>query len=201
MQRFLRLTAVIVLASGLGACSAVEMAVEDRRSGDIGRDIKIKTALTANVIEKMKSDFIKIDADVYEQEVLLTGLVETAGQKARAQEISESIEGVKRVYNEILVIPKVEREQGAVEGFVSDTVIEAKIKGLLLDAQGVYVTNYRWRSVRGNVVLFGRALTAAERDKAAGIVQGIKGVRSFKNLVKVKPKEALGPVHGQAQGA
>lgn len=188
MHPVLRAAATLLLVASLTACAAVEMAVEDRSSGDIGRDLKIKTALTAKVIEKMKGDFVKVDADVYEQEVLLTGLVETAAQKTQAQRISEAIEGVKKVYNEILVIPKVDRKKGAVEGFVDDTVIETKIHGLLLDAQGVNVTNFRWPSVRGHVVLFGRALSAGERDKAVRIVKGVKGVRSVKDLVKVRPK-------------
>jgi len=56
--------------------------------------------------------------------------------------------------------------KSAAEAFVDDTVIEGKINALLLDATGVNVTNFCWRSVQGNVFLFGRALSKPELDKA-----------------------------------
>ncbi|MBT7509259.1 MAG: BON domain-containing protein, partial [Rhodospirillaceae bacterium] len=52
----------------------------------------------------------------------------------------------------------------------------------------VNVTNFRWRSVQGHVFLFGRALSASEKTKAAGIVKGIKTVLSVTDRVKVRPR-------------
>ena len=48
---------------------AVEAAVEDRRATDIKTDLAIKT---------------EINADVYEQDVMLTGAVENAAAKTKA---------------------------------------------------------------------------------------------------------------------
>ncbi len=79
-------------------------------------------------------------------------------------------------------------DQVAGENCVADTVIESKINALLLDANGVNVTNFRWRSVGGKVFLFGRALSQAEKDKATRVVKDIKNVTAVKNLAKVKPK-------------
>ena len=98
------------------------------------------------------------------------------------------VEGVKKLYNEMLVITDVEKKKGVGESFVDDTVIETKINALLLDASGVNVTNFRWRAVGGRVFLFGRALTRPELDKAVGIVKGIENVLSVKSLTKVRPK-------------
>ncbi|MDD9877175.1 MAG: BON domain-containing protein [Magnetovibrio sp.] len=168
--------------------SAVEAAVEDRSADDIGTDTRIKAEITAEVVDKMASEVISISADVYEQDVMLTGVVKTAEVRAKAARLARSVEGVKKLYNEILVIKPVDKKKGAVEGFVDDTVIETKINGLLLDASGVNVTNFRWRSVQGHVFLFGRALSAAELQKAANIVKGIKGVANVTNRAKVKPK-------------
>ena len=102
--------------------------------------------------------------------------------------LAAGVEGVKKVINELLVIKPVEKKKGAVEGFVDDTVIDTKINGLLLDATGVNVTNFRWRSVQGHVFLFGRALSADEQKKAIAIVKGIKGVLSVTDRSKVRPK-------------
>lgn len=168
--------------------SAVEAVVEDRSGGDIAKDLEIKARITTDVVDKMGTDAISIGVDVYEQNVMLTGIVENARQKAEAEKLSRAVEGVLKLYNEILVIKAIDKKKGAVEGFVDDTVIESKINALLLDAGGVNVTNFRWRSVGGGVYLFGRALSKPELRKAIGIVKDIKGVTRVTSHVKVRPK-------------
>lgn len=168
--------------------SAVEAVVEDRTSDDIGKDLEIKAKITVGVIDEMGTKVISINADVYEQDVMLTGVVDKAALKAQAGKLAKAVEGVKTLYNEMLVIADVEKKKGVIEGFVDDTVIETKINALLLDASGVNVTNFRWRAVGGRVFLFGRAFTKAELAKAIGIVKGIENVLSVKSRTKVRPK-------------
>ena len=167
---------------------AVEAVAEDRSSGDIAKDLEIKATITTKVIDKMGGDVISISADVYEQDVMLTGAVESSKQKAEAGRLASSVKDVKKLYNEIIVIKDIDKDKGAAENFVDDSVIEGKINALLLDGKGVNVTNFRWRSVGGNVFLFGRALSKAERDKATAIVKGIKNVVSVTSRVKIAPK-------------
>jgi len=169
--------------------SAVEAAAEDRSSGDIAKDLEIKAKITADVIDKMGSDVVSINADVYEQDVMLTGSVETAKQRSQAGALAKATDGVKKIYNEIVVIEAVKKEKGVVENFVDDSVIETKINALLLDGADVNVTNFRWRAVGGRVFIFGRALSKAENEKATNIVKGIKGVQSVTNRAKIRPKE------------
>jgi hyperosmotically inducible protein len=168
--------------------SAVEAAVEDRASEDIAKDLAIKATFTKDVISEMGTGVISIKADVYEQDVMLTGVVEDAKQKIQAAKLTRKIEDVKKIYNEIRVIKPVDKEKGVVENFVDDTVIESKINALLLDGRGVNVTNFRWRSIGGHVYLFGRALSRAEKVKATKIVKDIKNVQSVKYLAKIRPK-------------
>ncbi len=136
----------------------------------------------------MGTDAISIGVDVYEKDVMLSGVAENAKQKAEAEKLARAVEGVKKLYNDILVIKAIDKKKGAVEGFVDDTVIESKINALLLDAGGVNVTNFRWRSVGGRVYLFGRALSKPELKKAIGIVKDIKGVTRVTSHIKVRPK-------------
>jgi len=166
--------------------SAIEAVVEDRSAEDIAKDTEIKAKITVEVIDKMGTDVISINADVYEQDVMLTGVVETGGQRTQAEELARTVAGVRKLYNEIIVKSELEEEQGAVEGFIDDTVIETKINAQLLDAKGVNVTNFVYRSISGHVFLFGRALSDQEKTKATAIVRDIKGVKSVKNLAKVK---------------
>ena len=165
---------------------ALETVVEDRSVENIATDTRIKAEITTNVVEKMGSDVISINSDVYEQEVMLTGIVENTSQRDDAAAIVRTVSGVKHLYNEILIKSDMEQEQGAVEKWVDDTIIETKINAQLLDAKGVNVTNFRYRSVAGHVFLFGRALSAPENAKATEIARGIENVRSVVNLVKVR---------------
>jgi len=168
--------------------SAVEAAVEDRSSDDIGKDLELKAKITADVIDKMGTDVISINADVYEQVVMLTGAIDKASLKTEAGKLAKGISGVKKVINEMLVIEPLNKKKGAAEAFVDDTVIESKINALLLDGEGVNVTNMRWRSVQGHVFLFGRALSSDERKKAVNIVTDIKNVLSVTNHIFIRPK-------------
>jgi hyperosmotically inducible protein len=168
--------------------SAIVAAVEDRASEDIAKDLAIKATFTKDVISEMGTGVISIKADVYEQDVMLTGVVEDAKQKIQAAKLTRKIEDVKKIYNKIRVIKPVDKEKGVVENFVDDTVIETKINALLLDGRGVNVTNFRWRPIGGHVYLFGRALSRAEKVKATKIVKDIKNVQSVKYLAKIRPK-------------
>ncbi len=167
----------------------IEAAAEGRSSGDIAKDLEIKAKITADVIDKMGSDVVSINADVYEQDVMLTGSVETVGQKTDAGALAKAVEDVKKVYNEIIVIKAVKKEKGVVENFVDDSVIETKVNALLLGGTDVNITNFRWRSVGAHVFLFGRALSKAEHEKATKIVKEIEGVQSVTSRAKVRPKE------------
>lgn len=167
---------------------AVEAVAEDRSSSDIGKDAKIKASIVSTITDKMGTDVVSVSTDVYEQDVMLTGVVETSKQKQQAGTIAQSIKGVKKVYNEVIVHKKSDKDKGAVEGYVDDTVIEKKINALLLEGKNVNVTNFRWRAVGGHVFLFGRALSKTELSKAIKIVKGIKGVSMVTSRVKVKAK-------------
>jgi hyperosmotically inducible periplasmic protein len=168
--------------------NAVEAAVEDRSSSDIAKDLELKTKITAKIVDKMGSDVFSLNTDVYEQDVMLTGAVENPRLKAMAASFAKSIKGVKKLYNEVIVIKGIDQDKGAAENFIDDSVIEGKINALLLDAKGVNVTNFRWRAVGGKVFLFGRAFTKAESSKATGVVKGIKNVVSVTSRVKIAPK-------------
>src|SRR3989338_7088792 len=72
---------------------AIEAAAEDRSSDDIAKDIKIKAKVAAEVIDKIGTDAVSINAAVYEQDVMLTGKVETAEQKDQAGKLTVAVEG------------------------------------------------------------------------------------------------------------
>jgi hyperosmotically inducible protein len=173
-----------------GIVGAIEAAAEDRSSGDIATDLKLKTAIVAALTDKLGKEGALIGVDVYEQDVMLTGSVSTAPLKAQANAVARAATGVKKTYNELLLDADLAKEsqKGAAQGFVDDTVIEKKINALFLEDKAINVTNFRWRSVKGHVFLFGRALSSAENARATEVARSIANVVSVVNRAKVKPK-------------
>ena len=114
--------------------------------------------ITVNVIDKMVTDVISINSDVYEQKVMLSEVVEQPELKVQAEELARAVKGIKTIYNEILIIKTANEKEGATETFVDNTVIESEISTILLDGKVVNATNLRWRFLDGHVFLFGRAL-------------------------------------------
>lgn len=166
---------------------AVEAVVEDRSASDIAKDAEISAKIFAAITEGLGTDMIAFNTDVYEQDVMITGIVEDDKLRAEAGRLAGGVAGVKTLYNDVLIIPKVQ-QKGTVEGFVDDTVIETKINAKLLDAKAVNVTNFRWRSIGGHVFLFGRAFSQDELNKAISVVKGIEKVTNLTSRVKIKAK-------------
>jgi len=79
--------------------SAVEAAAEDRSSSDIATDLEIKTKITAAIVDKLGTDVISMNVDVYEQDVMLTGAVDKSKLKQTAAALAKATEGVKKVHN------------------------------------------------------------------------------------------------------
>ena len=68
---------------------------------------------------------------------------------------------------------------------VSDGTITAKAKAELIGAKDVKASRVHVKTRRGVVWLTGNVPSAAERQRAQEIVEGISGVRSVKNRLKV----------------
>ena len=175
-----------------GIISGIEAAAEDRSASDISTDLKLKTAIVSTLSDKLGKEGALIGVDVYEQDVMLTGTVANSIAKSQAADLVKKEKGVKKIYNELLLEADLAKKskKGSVAGFVDDTVIEKKIGVQFAAEKGLNHTNFRWRSVKGHVFLFGRALSAAENAQATKVAQGIDNVVQVVNRAKVVPKAA-----------
>jgi len=119
--------------------------------------------------------------------------VEKAAEDRSAADIAKDLalktkitaEVVDKLGTEVISISSDVYEQDVM---LTGSVIETKIKALLLEASGVSLTNFRWRTVGGHVFLFGRALSQAEREKATTVVAYIDNVEAVINRAKVRAK-------------
>lgn len=123
-------------------------------------DAGITTAVKSKLAADERTSAMKIDVDTSEKVVTLNGTVQTEAEKAAAEQVAKSTEGVTSVVNRLTVAPAATRDRDAGDG--EATV--GKITGNLNDYVGKTVT------VVADVqdVLGPRAFTLDEDDVLAG---------------------------------
>jgi len=166
-----------------GATSAALTAAEGRPLYNSMEDYSIKSEITGKYFDEAM--VMDISTDVYEGQVMLTGLVAKAEAKRKAQEIAQRVKGVRKIFNEIQVTP-----EGGIVASVKDWSIETKLKFNLLAAKGVSSLNYRWRSVNGVVYFIGLAHDQEELNKVITMTKEMDGVRKVVTHVRLKVKKA-----------
>lgn len=186
--RLLLLLGAAVALPAVNACSPVapiEMAVEERSGDNIQKDTKIKAGIIADINNRIGTGMAaSLGVDVYEQVVMLTGEVSTDADFRKVESIARAHPGVKRLHNEIQVVPEGTEAEG---GWIDDVVVKQKFYGKLATTAGVSHTNWRYRSVNGVLYLFGRALSQGEMDKVVAIAKDTKDVRHVVNHAFVRP--------------
>ena len=175
-------------------------AFEDRSTEDQVIDTKIGAGILSRLSDKDKGLLLDVSSDTWEQRVLLTGTLDNPAVRDEVLALVKSDERIKTVYDEIQIVTPEEKERRRKEAeeqdkkdtegtgqTVNDFWIATKIEGQLLTTPGLKSVNYRWRSVRNQVYIIGRARSQDELDKVLDICRTTKGVTSVKHFVEIKP--------------
>ncbi len=96
IQKF---TAAIIMIFALGGCQAVT----GRTAGQNLDDTNITAAVKGRLAQDKLSTLTRIDVDTNGGVVSLNGTVESAEQRARAEQLARGASGVKRVINNLQV--------------------------------------------------------------------------------------------------
>ncbi len=91
--------AVVLLAIALSGCQAMT----GRTAGQNVDDARISTAVQTTLTSDKASNFTRIDVDTTNGVVYLNGTVQSAEQKARAEQLAGRVDGVKKVVNNLQV--------------------------------------------------------------------------------------------------
>ena len=73
--------------------------------------------------------------------------------------------------------------------YIDDTAITAKVKAALVADKEVSAMSVNVETFRGVVQLSGFADGPREISRAVAVTRGVKGVKSIKNDLRVKPKD------------
>ena len=178
-HRFVSVIAALILTL------AGPAALADRTSGEALDDSTVQAAVKAALADSDAVKASSINLETYKGNVLLGGFVDTDAERAAAEQVAKSVDGVKKVTNG-LVVSAPDRSMGQV---LDDQTIETKVKAALAsdevaDAREVIV------EVRRNVVLLtGFTESTEEKARAGEVARGVKGVEDVANMLVVKPKD------------
>ena len=92
----------VALTGSLAACAVVE---NRSTPGQYVDDASISTQVRSKIIGDPNVKLTQVDVTTLNGEVQLTGFVDNAPAKVRAQELAQSVGGVKAVRNSIVVRP------------------------------------------------------------------------------------------------
>ncbi len=93
------LGALVMAAMLAASCQAMT----GRSAGRNVDDATLTASVNAALVSDKPSNFTRIDVDTTSGVVSLNGTVETAEQKARAEQLAKRVDGVKRVVNNLQV--------------------------------------------------------------------------------------------------
>jgi hyperosmotically inducible protein len=173
---------VAVLAMGtMAACTSTRTVKSaGEQVDDSALTGKVKTALARDPA----TSAYRIDVETFRGEVQLNGFVESADMKSEATRVAKSVEGVKKVSNNLRVGAG-ERSAGDV---VDDTVITAKVKTALATDPVVAAHQVNVEVREGVVQLAGFVDNSDQKAKASEVTRRIAGVKQVDNQLEVKQR-------------
>jgi len=177
----------LTLCLGISGCSSVLTATRDtpiqddrgtRTFGSKIDDSLIETKVAVNVAKASPDldDGSHIVVTSFNGIVLLAGQTPRADLKALAEQAAASVQRVKKVNNELQVLPP-----SSILARNNDAWLTTKIKTQMLTDNTIPSSRIKVVTENGIVYLLG-LLTQDEATRAANLVQGVSGVQKIVKL-------------------
>jgi osmotically-inducible protein OsmY len=166
--------------------TAGTMAMEERGLKGATRDLGLK----ADVVGKWAKSDISFASDlsviVYDSKAMVIGAVATEEQRAQAISLVWQVEGIKDVYNEIVL-----KKDTSIEDFAHDTWINAKLfTKVTFDGQLMDI-NYKYDAEGGTVYVIGLAQSSGELKRFIAHAKSISYVKKVVSHVVIKPRKSM----------
>jgi hyperosmotically inducible protein len=178
--RNLGIAGVLLAALGATACAATQT---QRSTGEAVDDTVITSTIKASLVQDPTTKARQIEVETYRGVVQLSGFVDTAASKSRAEELAQKTKGVTRVDNN-LEVRNTETTAGTT---IDDALLTTRVKAALIDNPKTKARQINVETLRGVVQLSGFVDSSAEKEEAAAVAAAISGVKEVHNELAVKP--------------
>lgn len=169
-----------VAIGGAGA-GVVDVATQDRGIKGTLNDTNIRTQINSLFLKQSGHLFANVGLAVQNGQVLLTGSVLTAENRAEAARLVWQVKGVVSVFNEIKV-----GEPHSFGDASYDVWISTKVRSALIATENIHSNNYSVTTFNGVVYLMGIAQNQQELNRAINVAKNIKGVKKVISYMIIK---------------
>lgn len=173
----------------LGPKTLIDRAIEARSSSDLARD----NAIVIDV-NRVMADLgtIKASTQIYEQDLLITGLFADGETYRKFEKGVRAVEGVKKLYWHVTYMTDKAKQDAIAAGRMMDwkdvLTLETKAQARLIGTAGIADVNFRVTADPfGNLYLMGRARSGEELKKAIAKLEEGDGVKKVYNYALVRP--------------
>ena len=177
------LTGCVPLLFGSAVTSAF-VASDRRTSGIVLEDNNVQLKAGARIGESL-GERGHVDVTSYNLQVLLTGEVPTAQDKALVEQIARNIENVRGVHNELEVMGNSTLSQRS-----SDVLVSTRVKSMLVDAKDLISNAFKVVTERGTVYVMGR-VTEREAKRGTEVIRSTEGVQKLVLLWEIISEDEL----------
>lgn len=172
----------------LGGAKAGATMAQERTVGAAIDDIGIQTNIEGKLAGESFELFRKVDVEVINGRVLMTGIVPTAEARVAAGRAAWSAPNVREVANELEI-----GKGGQIGSYFNDLRISEQLRAKLVTDRDVASINYNVETVNGTVYLLGIARTEAELERVALHARTIPGVKKVVSYIELTRKAAQPP--------
>lgn len=182
------------MTSALAACTVVvspltlaERVIKDRSFSDIATDNRI--VLDANAA-MANAGILSASTEIYEQRLLVTGIIENPADYNAFHADIKAISGVKDLYWHVVQMSEAEQEAegDALLSWADTLALEAMVAANVVPATGINEANYRVTTNSfSTVYLIARALSQTELDDALTAARDTGSVKKLVNYVELRP--------------
>ncbi len=167
---------------GGGAYEGYKVVTDPRTLGTQVDDGIITSKIKLKLLEDPVTKARKIDVDTVNGVVTLTGVVDSEEERRRAVKIATSVEGVKKVVNNLRI------EKRSLGSYLSDKEITAKIKLKLIEDPELKALSIDVDTVNGVVTLTGVVDSERQRVKVLEHAKSVSGVKKVIDNLQIKNK-------------
>ncbi len=180
-----RTTLSVIIASAISMASFNASANNDWK--DTAKDAWIDGKAESTLLFNTNLNSFDINTDVKNGKVILTGKVDTSVDKALAEELVSSLEGVTEVDNNLTIVnKKTMSKDDEVMQQLKDSKVETVVKTRLLFESEVSGMDIEVEVDEGVVTLKGKVDSDSERQLAQAIAENTEDVTEVVNNLELQ---------------
>lgn len=168
-----------------GAAVGATVAAQDRPVRTAIADSAIQASINRKFIEFDVKVFQRVDIEVVEGKVLLTGIVPDPQNRIDAARLAWQANGVAEVINEIEV-----KDTSTLSDAARDSWITTKLRSAILFDKEIKSINYTIDTVNRTIYLMGIAQSQKELDRVVAHARRIDYVRRVVPYVRIRSPDA-----------